>query len=133
MIKMLRQEKASGLVEFALILPLLVLMIMGVFDVGRGYTTYITLENGVREGARWLSIHAKDDNILDMTRTHILSEANQTDLTDDEITITPSKDSYNAGDEITIIVDHPYPLLFGAVTGIPTPHMHIEATMTVLY
>lgn len=133
MIKRLRQEKASGLVEFALILPILVLMVMGVFDVGRGYVTYITLANGAREGARWLSTHGKDDNVLDMTRTHILSEASQVDLINDEITITPSKASYDAGDEITVLIDHAYPLLFGTVLGLPTPQMRIEATMTVLY
>lgn len=133
MLNKLYKEEASGLLEFALILPLLVLMVIGVFDIGRGYTTYITLGNGAREGARWLTTHGKDDNVLDMTRTHILSEASQVDLINDEITITPSKAIYNAGDEVTILIDHPYPLLFGTVTGLPTPQMRIEATMTVLY
>lgn len=40
------------MVEFALILPLLVLMIMGIFDLGRGIFTYNTLAESARQANR---------------------------------------------------------------------------------
>jgi len=40
------------LVEFALILPLLVLVLVGIFDIGRAFFAYIAITNAAREGVR---------------------------------------------------------------------------------
>src|SRR5688500_20353054 len=45
-------ERAQGLVEFALIVPILLILVMGVLDFGWGLRAYITLPNSAREGAR---------------------------------------------------------------------------------
>ncbi len=42
----------QSLVEFALILPLFVLFIIGVFELGRAFFAYIAISNAAREGAR---------------------------------------------------------------------------------
>jgi hypothetical protein len=47
-----RNERGQGLVEFALILPLLLLMIFGAVDIGRAVFAYSTLMNSVTSGAR---------------------------------------------------------------------------------
>jgi Flp pilus assembly protein TadG len=47
-----RRATAQSIVEFALTVPLLLLLIMGVLDVGRGVLAFTTLTNAVREGAR---------------------------------------------------------------------------------
>ncbi|MFN8490663.1 MAG: TadE/TadG family type IV pilus assembly protein [Caldilineaceae bacterium] len=131
--KMFGQETGSGLIELALVLPVLILLVLGVFDIGRGYVTYITLENSVREGARWLTTHPRDLDAVNTARARVLAEAGNIALTADEITITPSQASYQAGDEIMVAIDYPYALLFGAITGLPTARLHLETTMTVLY
>ncbi len=131
--KLLAKETGTGLIELALILPLLIMLVLGVFDIGRGYVTYITLENSVREGARWLTTHPRDLDTVNMARARVLAEAGNIPLTADEITITPSQASYQAGDEITVAIDYPYTLMFGAITGLPTAWLRLETTMTVLY
>ena len=45
-------ERGAAAVEFALILPLLILLIGGIIDFGRAYFTQIELTNAAREGAR---------------------------------------------------------------------------------
>ena len=50
-----RSEKGVELVEFALILPLLLLICLGVIEFGRAYYTYNILTKAVRDGARYLS------------------------------------------------------------------------------
>jgi Flp pilus assembly protein TadG len=132
MIKSLRVEKANALVEFALILPLLIFFILGTFDLSHGFVTYISLSNGAREGARWVSTHPRTDNPVDDARTRVLNIATGIELDPDQITITPNQTSYAAGDEVTVKVDYSYPLLFNAI-GLITLPMHVEATMTVLY
>jgi hypothetical protein len=43
----------QSLVEFALVLPLFVLLIAGIFDIGRAFYSSITITNATREGARY--------------------------------------------------------------------------------
>ncbi len=50
----------QSLVEFALILPILVLLAMGIFDLGRAVYYYSALQNAVREGARYGIVHPND-------------------------------------------------------------------------
>ena len=45
-------KMGQTLIEFALIIPLFILMVMFIFDVGRAVYNYSVLYNAVREGAR---------------------------------------------------------------------------------
>jgi Flp pilus assembly protein TadG len=47
-----QRTRAQSIVEFALTASLLLLLIIGVIDVGRGVLAFTTLANAVREGAR---------------------------------------------------------------------------------
>jgi len=46
------KPRGQGLVEFALILPVFVLMIMGIVDFGRMIYAFNSVSNAAREGAR---------------------------------------------------------------------------------
>lgn len=46
-------ESGAGLVEFALILPLLMALILGIFTGGLAYNRKISITSAVREGARF--------------------------------------------------------------------------------
>jgi hypothetical protein len=46
------------MVEFALIVPLLALITLGVIDLGRVFYTYEAVANAAREGARFCALHA---------------------------------------------------------------------------
>ncbi len=46
------REAGQTLVEFALILPIMLLLIFALVDFGRGFYTWLILTNGAREGAR---------------------------------------------------------------------------------
>lgn len=49
---MIRDRRGQSLVEFALVLPVLLLLFMGILDFGRAVYAYNTLSNAAREGAR---------------------------------------------------------------------------------
>ena len=53
-------DRAQGLVEFAIILPILLLVLMLIFDVGRSIYAYSVIYNAAREGARYGIIHPTD-------------------------------------------------------------------------
>lgn len=50
-------EDGQSLVEFALVLPILLLLICAIIDFGWLYYNQITLNNAAREGARYAVIH----------------------------------------------------------------------------
>ncbi len=51
-----RTERAQSLVEFALVLPILLIMVFGIIDFGMGIRSYISLTNATREGARFAAV-----------------------------------------------------------------------------
>ena len=46
-------KKAQGMVEFALLAPLLLLILVGTMEFGRIIIVYTSITNAVREGARY--------------------------------------------------------------------------------
>ena len=54
---LLHCDRAQALVETALVLPLLLLLIVGLFDVGRAIWLSNTLATAVREGTRYGVVH----------------------------------------------------------------------------
>jgi Flp pilus assembly protein TadG len=54
---LLRDDPASALVEFALMTPILVLLLLGILDVGRVMNAYVTLSSAAREGSHAAALH----------------------------------------------------------------------------
>lgn len=52
-----KEEHAQSLVEFALILPLILLIVTGVFDLARAVWQENTLAYAAREGTRYAVVH----------------------------------------------------------------------------
>lgn len=46
-------ERGAALVEFAVIMPLLVMLVLGLFSGGLAYNKQLAVTNGVREGSRY--------------------------------------------------------------------------------
>jgi Flp pilus assembly protein TadG len=46
-----RRERGQGLIEFALMVVFLSVLLMGVFDLGRAYFSYLALKDAAQEGA----------------------------------------------------------------------------------
>jgi hypothetical protein len=47
------RDRGAAAVEFALVLPLLLLMVFGIVDFGRALNVQIMVTQAAREGARW--------------------------------------------------------------------------------
>ena len=50
-----KSERGAELIEFALVLPLIILLCLGTIEFGRAYYTYNILSKAVRDGSRFLS------------------------------------------------------------------------------
>ena len=47
-----KKDKGASAVEFALILPILVILVFGIVELGLAFNQYITITHAAREGAR---------------------------------------------------------------------------------
>jgi Flp pilus assembly protein TadG len=54
-------ERGAAMVEMALIMPLLLLMVLGIFEFGRVYNAKITLTHATREAVRVYSLTGDAD------------------------------------------------------------------------
>lgn len=66
--RLLREDGAAA-IEFALVLPLLLILVFGIIDFGRLLYTANTLTSAVREGARFASVQETLDEA--QVRTHM--------------------------------------------------------------
>ena len=117
-----KQEGGQSLVEVALMMPVLLLMLMGVFDLGRMYFAFIAIQNAAGEGALYAAInptciYASDgtdctdpDNAV-FRATHE-SPAGIVDWSRVTIEVSPSDvTGLSEGDPITIFVHYDYDIL----------------------
>lgn len=55
-------SRAQAIVEFAIVLPILMMLLVGILEVGRMIYTYAAIHNASREAARYASAIGQDDN-----------------------------------------------------------------------
>lgn len=69
-----KNERGAELVEFALMLPILLVIIAGLWDFGRAYRTYQAITNAAREGARLAVVPAginQTSAVQDRVKTYL--------------------------------------------------------------
>ena len=60
--KIRKREKGQALVEFALVLPLLIMLVCGIIDFGWLFYNVLSLQNACREGARKAIVISTSDS-----------------------------------------------------------------------
>jgi Flp pilus assembly protein TadG len=63
-LKIIKKENGASAVEFAIILPILVILVFGIFEFGIAYNNWIALTHAAREGARIAAVGFIDENGL---------------------------------------------------------------------
>jgi hypothetical protein len=59
-----RRGRGQAMVEFALIIPIFLLLLVALFDLGRAVFAYNTLTNAAREGARMAIVNQYEPSII---------------------------------------------------------------------
>ena len=60
-----RKPLGQTLIEFAILLPLILILVMGLFDIGRAIIFYAVLNSAVREGTRYAVVQSACDYLSD--------------------------------------------------------------------
>lgn len=74
----MHNQKAQGIVEFALVLPLFLLLVMGIIYFGLAFSDYLTMSNTVRSIAHEASLKENDSDYETVVQncTHGVALAN---------------------------------------------------------
>jgi Flp pilus assembly protein TadG len=106
-------ERGAVAVEFALLVPILVMILLGIMEFGRAYNVQTALTNAAREGVRAMAIN----NTQAGARTAVRNAATQLNpaLADGNITFNPA--SCAVGSQMTVTVNYN----LSTMTGIAGP------------
>jgi Flp pilus assembly protein TadG len=127
-------RRGANLLEMALVTFLLIVLLVGIVDLGRVFYTYIIITNAAREGARYASRFAHHaDGILNATKTE--AAAGGVALQDSNIDIDPDPDGTPAepGEPITVTVNSDVDTMFGSIIGFDTVPLRGRAEMVVFW
>lgn len=125
--KVLKNKRGQAMVEMAIVLPILLVILMGIFEFGRIFNTYLIMTNASREGARSAALGDSDTDIIQRINNAIV-DLDSTHLT---TTITPSKSSRKRGTEVKVNLQYDIDLIVPVIdTIIPNP-VHLE-TQTIM-
>lgn len=122
-------KQGQNLVEFAIILPLLLLVAFGVLDLGRLFHAAITVASAAREGARYATFYPDDDAGIRLS-TQAESAGSGIDLTSSTILIT-CPEGCDSGLPIRVTIQYDFQLILGFVLPDPTIQIARYAEMMV--
>ena len=98
------------MVEFALVLPLLLIVLFFVVDFGVGFTRWIAITNATREGARYGAVGRTTGEIRD----RVVYTSNDVLTDPDEVTVgylDADGDGVAIGDSVVVRADYHYSLI----------------------
>jgi Flp pilus assembly protein TadG len=108
-----KNQQGQSMTEFALVLPILVVLLFGVIQFGIVFNNYITVTDAVRAGARKGAVGRHIQN-PDAAVVQSVRDA-ATDLRQSDLNVTVVS-SWQAGETVTVTGSYPYSIsLLGLV------------------
>jgi Flp pilus assembly protein TadG len=109
---LLKNQRGQAIVEMALILPLLLMLLMGMMEMGRIGNAYLTATHAARHGARYGAVGGSNTEITNK----VLQAAPSFDPS--KVTVTIEPQNRGVGDDITVSVVYPIQLIAPLISGI---------------
>ena len=99
-------EKGQALVEFTLLIPIFMLLLLAIIDFGMGFYSWISVTNSAREGARLGVVMATTQQIKDRVYQTATLPNESTKMT---VTVTNAQGQ--PGQSVVVKVDYDYDLI----------------------
>jgi Flp pilus assembly protein TadG len=108
-----RNEKGQSMTEFALVLPILALLLFGVIQFGIVFNNYIQLTDAVRAGARKGAVGRHVQNPQGAVIQTVRDASTSLKQSDLNVSVTSS---WQQGEDVTVSASYPYSVnLLGVV------------------
>ena len=121
------RTRGQAMVEFTLILPLLLLLIFGIYQFGQTYADYIQVTNAARDGGRKALVSRSDASGVADVITTAKNSTWWLDKNQIGVSVSPGQ-PWTTGQNVTVTVTYPYNInLLGFVVASGT----LKSTTTV--
>jgi Flp pilus assembly protein TadG len=110
----IRSQQGQTMTEFALVLPILALLLFAVIQFGILFNNYITLTDATRAGARRAAVSRQDPNRDTAVTSAVRSSASG--LTGSKLSVPPPSSTWDSGADVSVTASYPYSIsLLGLV------------------
>ena len=120
----LRSQKGQSLTEFALALPILVLLLFAVIQFGITFNNYVTLTDATRAGARKAAVGRQLTNPQSAVIQAVRNSA--TDLVQSNLNVTVTS-TWQPGADVAVTATYPYSI---KLLGLPLKSGSLKSTTT---
>lgn len=121
--KLINNNKGQSLVELAILLPLLLLILMGIFEFGRIMNAYLIITHASREGARTACVGSTDAQVI----AAVNATSSTLDPTKMTINISPQKSSRTRGTSVTVNIGYDIDIIVPIIENLIQNPLHLEA------
>ena len=109
----LRNQHGQAVTEFALVLPILALLLFGIVQLGVVFNRYVTVTDAVRAGARKAAVSRHLSDPTGVTVTAVRNSATNLDQSQLSVTVTSN---WQQASDVTVTATYPYTVsLLGVV------------------
>jgi Flp pilus assembly protein TadG len=125
---MIKEQKGQSLVEFALVLPLLLLLICGIVDLGRLLFAYSSLNMTAQESVRLGGLGKTDAEIVAYAINHVSIGK----LDPSGVKIEPQEPARKSGQDVKVTLSYSLPFITPIMSKIiPAPVLSANSTIRV--
>lgn len=107
----LRRERGAAAVEFALILPVFLLLVFGMIEFSRAYNAQISLSGAAREGAREMAVH--NNAAAAVAAASQAAPSLSPKISASQVSISPSTCTGRLGQPVQVTISYNFPLMTG--------------------
>jgi Flp pilus assembly protein TadG len=112
----IRNERGQTMVEFALVVPILCVVLFGIMQFGALYNDYVTLTDASRVGARKATVSKYEVNPEAAAEAAARNSAKGLDP--DKLGVLVSATGWERGQSVTVVATYPYEIdLLGFVVA----------------
>jgi Flp pilus assembly protein TadG len=109
----LRAERGQTMAEFAIVLPVLMLVVFAVIQFGLLFNNFVALTDAVRAGARTAAVSRTAADPVGATVARVQSATGDLDQAKLGVTVVSG---WQHGDDVTVSATYPYSInLFGLI------------------
>ena len=105
-----RNEDGQAITEFALVLPILMAILLGIIQFGIIFNNYITLTDATRAGARKAAVSRflNDNGAAAKLAVEDSAQGLDQSVLDPTISVTAAPDWSTSGNQVTVTASYPY-------------------------